>query len=124
MSYTSDYTVPEPTRAEIDSLDGLTLLEFGSEGCPFCIAAQPYIKDALQRGDVRHIKVEDGSGKPLGRSFGIKLWPTLILLRNGEELARAVRPSRSEVRELMSHRPSEAETSSADSRGDASTESV
>jgi thioredoxin 1 len=41
---------------------------------------------------VRHVKVEDGSGRRLGRSFGVKLWPTLVFLRDGTERARAVRP--------------------------------
>ena len=41
---------------------------------------------------VRHVKVEDGSGLPLGRSFGVKLWPTLVFMRDGREVARLVRP--------------------------------
>jgi thioredoxin 1 len=41
---------------------------------------------------VRHIKVEDASGKRLGRSFDAKLWPTLIFLQDGREVARVVRP--------------------------------
>ncbi len=43
--------------------------------------------------EAAHIKVEDGSGKPLGRSFRIKLWPTLVFMRDGVEVARLVRPS-------------------------------
>jgi thioredoxin 1 len=42
---------------------------------------------------VRHIKVEDASGKRLGRAFGVKLWPTLVFLKDGEESARLVRPT-------------------------------
>jgi thioredoxin 1 len=41
---------------------------------------------------VRHIKVADASGKRLGRSFGVKLWPTLLFLSDGKEVARLVRP--------------------------------
>jgi len=41
-------------------------------------------------------KVEDGRGRPLGRSFGIKLWPTLVFLRDGQERARVVRPDRTD----------------------------
>ena len=48
--------------------------------------------------DVRHLRVEDGRGRPLGRSFRIKLWPSLVLLRDGEEVARVVRPR--EARDL------------------------
>jgi thioredoxin 1 len=43
---------------------------------------------------VHHTKVEDGSGRPLGRSFRVKLWPTLIFLRDGQEVLRLVRPTR------------------------------
>ena len=40
-----------------------------------------------------HVKVEDGPGLPLGRSFKVKLWPTLVFLHDGREVARLVRPS-------------------------------
>jgi thioredoxin 1 len=42
---------------------------------------------------LRHLKIEDGSGRPLGRSFKVKLWPALILVQDGKEIARLVRPS-------------------------------
>jgi len=48
---------------------------------------------------VRHINVEDGKGRPLGRSFRVKLWPTLVFLRDGRVLAQAVRPGVNEIRE-------------------------
>jgi thioredoxin 1 len=83
----------EPTRSEVDALDGATVLEFGAEWCPICQGARPLIDGALARHpNVRHRWVEDGKGKPLGRSFRVKLWPTLIFLRDGKEVARVVRP--------------------------------
>jgi thioredoxin 1 len=83
----------EPTRAEIDALPGPTLLEFGTPWCGYCRAAQPAIAAALgDSGGVRHVKVEDGSGQRLGRTFGVKLWPTLVFLVDGREVARLVRP--------------------------------
>ena len=83
----------EPTRQEVDSLPGLTLLEFGTSWCGHCLAAQPHIAAVLKaHPELRHVRVEDASGRPLGRSFGVKLWPTLVLMSNGVERARVVRP--------------------------------
>lgn len=52
-----------------------------------------------QYPDVRHIWVEDGKGKPLGRSFRVKLWPTLVFLRDGQVRQQSVRPEAAEVRQ-------------------------
>jgi thioredoxin 1 len=52
---------------------------------------------------VRHIKIADASGKRLGRSFAVKLWPTLVFLRDGKEMAKLVRPDESaEIAEALS----------------------
>lgn len=94
MPYVRDYAASEPARVEVDALPGKTLLEFGAPWCGFCIGAQRALEEALgSHPDVRHIKVEDGRGRPLGRAFRVKLWPTLVLLQDGVEVARAVRPS-------------------------------
>src|SRR6187402_2002964 len=83
----------EPTRAEVDAFPGATVLEFGASWCPICQGARPLIDRALgQHPSVRHRWIEDGKGKPLGRSFRVKLWPTLVFLRDGTEVARVVRP--------------------------------
>lgn len=91
--YQTEYATHAPERSEVDQLAGATLLEFGSPGCGHCRAAQPLLASALAAHPrVRHIKIADGSGRPLGRSFRVKLWPTLVFLRDGHEIARLVRP--------------------------------
>ncbi|MGE5641080.1 MAG: thioredoxin family protein [Clostridia bacterium] len=89
----AEFAEKEPKREEVDALTGPTLLEFGSPWCGHCRRAQPVIEGALGRHPgVRHIKVHDASGRRLGRSFRVKLWPTLVFLRDGKELERLVRP--------------------------------
>ncbi|MDP2810984.1 MAG: thioredoxin family protein [Rhodocyclaceae bacterium] len=88
----------EPARDEIDAIVEPVVIEFGASYCGHCKAAQPSIAAALgRRPALRHIKVEDGPGRRLGRSFRVKLWPTLIFLRQGTEVARLVRPTDTEA---------------------------
>ncbi|XDF33291.1 thioredoxin family protein [Paracidovorax avenae] len=93
MPYTAQHLAEAPAREDIDRLQGAAVLEFGTPWCGYCQRAQPLIEAALKDQDhVQHIKVEDGPGRPLGRSFGVKLWPTLVFLRDGKEIDRVVRP--------------------------------
>lgn len=90
-----NYSPQAPSREEIDSLEGPVLLQFGTDWCGHCQAAQAPVREALLKfPGVRHILVEDGKGRPLGRSFSVKLWPTLVFLANGKEVGRVVRPTR------------------------------
>ncbi|MFZ2268995.1 MAG: thioredoxin family protein [Azonexus sp.] len=94
MTPSPNYAPTQPERSAIDALPGPTLLEFGADWCGHCQAAQAPLATALAgHAALRHLKVEDGPGRPLGRSFRVKLWPTLILLRDGREIARLVRPT-------------------------------
>lgn len=92
MAFDREYSPSDITRADIDAGSGWMLLEFGTGWCGHCSAAQPLLQKFLGGYDATHLKVEDGKGRPLGRSFAVKLWPTVILLRDGQEIARAVRP--------------------------------
>ncbi|CAN7460469.1 thioredoxin family protein [Acidovorax sp. LjRoot129] len=93
MPYTATHLAQPPSREAIDSLNGATVLEFGTPWCGHCQRAQPLIEGALKdRAEVSHVKVEDGPGQRLGRSFGVKLWPTLVFLKDGKEVERLVRP--------------------------------
>jgi thioredoxin 1 len=83
---------PEPTRDEVDAMRGSVLLEFGINECPHCQAVQPLVADVLQRHpQVRHLRIEDGKGRRLGRTFAVKLWPALIFMQDGNEVARVIR---------------------------------
>ncbi len=91
---TTAYSPTQPDRAQIDADAGPLVLDFGTNWCGHCRAAQPIVDQALAlRPDVRHIRVEDGSGRRLGRTFGVTLWPTLVFLKDGVEVARLVRPT-------------------------------
>jgi thioredoxin 1 len=95
---------PEPPRTEIDALRGPALVEFGATWCGHCRAAQAPIGEALaEHPRVTHIRIEDGPGRKLGRTFGVKLWPTLVFLHDGSEIERLVRPrSREPIAEALS----------------------
>jgi len=95
-----------PLAADVQAWPGRVLLEFGTDWCGHCRAAQAPIAQALAGQALRHVKVEDGPGRPLGRHFRVKLWPTLILLQDGQEIARTVRPTQAEAVQTLLQTPS------------------
>jgi thioredoxin 1 len=91
------YETAQPERSAIDALPGTVALDFGTNWCGYCRAAEALIDAALaSHSAVTHIKVEDGPGRALGRSFKVKLWPTVVVLKDGQEVARVVRPADSD----------------------------
>jgi thioredoxin 1 len=101
--FNPDYAEEAPTLEQVSALSGYALLEFGAPWCGHCQAAQPAVQKVLaEHSDLPHIKIYDGKGEPLGRAFRVKLWPTFIMLHDGKEVARLVRPLRSDqVRQLV-----------------------
>lgn len=88
-----DYQPESITRDEVDARPGATVLQFGTNWCGYCQGADAAIEQVLGgRDDLARIRVEDGKGRPLGRSYRVKLWPTLVFLADGVEVARVVRP--------------------------------
>ncbi len=98
MAYVAEWNAETLTRDQVDTLEGLTVVEFGANWCPHCQAAQAPLQAALgQKGKIRHLKIEDGKGRPLGRSYGVKLWPNYVLLRDGQVVQQLARPSEEEL---------------------------
>jgi thioredoxin 1 len=90
---TKPYEAAQPERSAIDAMPGVVAVDFGTNWCGYCQAAEQYIGEALSEfPSVRHVKAEDGPGRPLGRSFRVKLWPTVVVMKDGQEVARVVRP--------------------------------
>jgi thioredoxin 1 len=93
MSTSGQTAIAVPTRAQVDASEGPAVLEFGASWCGYCAAARTAIDTVLaEHPDVHYLRIEDGRGQPLGRSFHVKLWPTLVFLRDGIEYTRLVRP--------------------------------
>jgi len=101
-----DYLSAEPDRSDVEAQVGWQLLEFGAPWCGHCQAAQAALQAFVEANDLPHWKIEDGKGRPLGRAFKVKLWPTVVVLHDGEEVARVVRPlDRADLTSLQSALP-------------------
>lgn len=88
------YSTTQPQRSDVDQLAGAVALDFGTNWCGICQGAAADIAAAVAAAPaVRHMKIEDGPGRALGRSFKVKLWPTIVVLKDGQEVARVVRPA-------------------------------
>ena len=97
-----------PEREELESLSGVTLIIFGASWCGFCQTFLRWFVPLLTelegmtefRGE-RCYWIEDGPGKRLGRSFQVRLWPTVVVLFDGQTRAKFVRPKPEELREEL-----------------------
>ena len=87
------YTTHALTRESVDAFTGTTVLQFGVNWCGHCQAAAPLITEAFANfPDIKVLRIEDGAGRPLGRSFKVKLWPTWVVLVNGHDVDPVVGP--------------------------------
>jgi thioredoxin 1 len=89
----ASYQTLAPDPAEVEAMAGLVVLDFGTDWCGHCIAARTPVDAWFDaHAGIELLRVEDGPGRRLGRAYRVKLWPTLVLLRDGREIARVVRP--------------------------------
>lgn len=102
MPYSSQWAAETATRPQLEALEETMVIEFGADWCPHCQAIQPVLKELLHDNvDISHLKIEDGKGRPLGRSFAVKLWPNFVLLKEGELVEQLARPSEEELRAAL-----------------------
>lgn len=95
----TSYQPTAPDHTAVEAMRGLALLEFGTDWCGHCLAARAAVDAWTHTHEgIDHLRIEDGRGRPLGRAYRVKLWPTLVLLRDGQEISRVVRPR--EARDL------------------------
>jgi len=98
MAFDPQYRETTQTREDLEQTAGAVVVEFGANWCGICSGFTPHAAAVFASyPTVAHIRVEDGPGKRLGRSFGIKLWPTFIFFRDGQIVQKSVRPTPAEV---------------------------
>jgi thioredoxin 1 len=98
MPFDPVYRDDVPAREDVDQTAGLLVVEFGAGWCGHCQALSPTLEAALQKyPEIQHLRVADGPGRKMGRSFRVKLWPTLILMRDGQVVSQLVRPTSTEA---------------------------
>ena len=97
------YSTEQPVREDLDATRGPAVVILGTDWCGYCRGAERHIAPALAaHPDVPVHAVEDGKGRRLGRSYRVKLWPTMIFLHDGVEVDRVVRPTgRQEIDEAL-----------------------
>lgn len=93
QGFNPDYSEDAPDVADVEASAGPLVLEFGAPWCGWCMGAAPHVRSAFADfPQIPHSKIHDGKGKRLGRAYRVKLWPTLIFLKDGMEVERLVRP--------------------------------
>jgi thioredoxin 1 len=71
---------------------GISLIDFWAEWCMPCKMMAPVLNEVANEaeGNVHICKVNVESEQNLASKFGVRSIPTLVLLKNGQEIARFV----------------------------------
>ncbi len=83
--------MPEQTFDEITAQNPFTVVDFFATWCGPCKMLAPILSDVEKEvSDVAFIRVDVDQEPDLARRFGIMSIPTLVFLKNGEEVIRTV----------------------------------
>lgn len=92
---TDDPATATPLRpadgAELDEIlasHDTVLVEFYTKGCTLCQAMEPVLGNVARAADVAVAMVNPGGDIGLVDRFDVRSVPTLVLVRDGEEVAR------------------------------------
>lgn len=76
---------------EIKSKTSVVMLDFYADWCGPCRMVGPIVHEiADERSDVTVGKINVDNDPDLAQNFGVMSIPTIVVLKNGEEAARAV----------------------------------
>ena len=84
-------TVVEATKDNFDELveSGLVLVDVWAESCRPCVALSPHMESiADENPDLTVVKVDASKARRLVMSLQVRGLPTVLLLNDGQEVAR------------------------------------
>lgn len=75
---------------EVRERKGLSLIDFYADWCGPCRMVMPIVEDiASEREDLLVVKVNVDDNQNLAREFGVFSIPTLVVMKDGKEIARS-----------------------------------
>jgi thioredoxin 1 len=79
-------------RTKVESHDGLVLVEFSAPWCGWCRKLEPVVEKlaAEYKGKVRFVKVNTDDQRKLAKRLSVGGLPTMLLFKNGKQVARIV----------------------------------
>lgn len=81
----------ESFQSEVMESEKPVLLDFWAPWCGPCRTVVPIVEEiALERSDIKVGKVNVDEQKELAREFKVMSIPTLVVIKNGEVVARSV----------------------------------